>query len=633
MSFSPRECLNGVYAPEFKRPGKEPFRRLPDSPDAPEYREVIEAVENGDNAAVSMADFATWCENDFWFANRFLFTFGDFICDDVHNKHYGKRWAEHPWVFDRCRDIQFDPLDVPRLRLWPRYSFKSLLVTQNHTIWDCIRNHDERGCRITTLIITFRLDEVGEGFLYAISKEIETNKKLYGHWPNLFYPDPKAPRVGSPEWTKTSIRLKQIPGVREPTVMACGLDATPVSVHFDRFKCDDLVVKRTTNSALVMMSTYKSIRELAPLGKDMTVKFYVGTHWRVGDPYETMLKDRMVALDLKDCYGPEHLPPKERTVPTLRSTEALNTLKVDMGPYNFAAQMRNQPTAESEQRFQSEWIVNYFSDPYKERLNGNVYVLIDPAGCRTDKSDYYTILIVKMGADGLVYVLDLYRDRFQVDEFMMLLFHLAGDSRAVDERKDGWAKWGPGDWRVPGGFPLKFYEESHGADRDIAHIKREMENRSFRFQLYPMPPDTLKKEERIRGWQTDISSGGKWRFPLRVGHSPKGDHRDTWQVFMEEEYRWWTPEGGVSHDDGLDILAMVSRKRSNPNSAPKMGDLLLFPVSESSGSAAGAILAQLHGHDTGPSSLSSGSNTPLISSPHDHSYSPYPMRRRSAWAS
>lgn len=541
-------------------PGEEynpPFK-LPESPDAKEYQEVLRAIEVGD-VDESAADFRVWCCADFWFFCRYCLTFGDFICDDPYNKWYGKRWADHPWVFDRCRELQLDPTDPPVFRKWARFHLKTSLITVNHTLWDSVLHSDDTGCYVNTLLLTYKVDSTGENFIFGIKSEAEGNEKLKSHFPGVFYGDPRGQKDGSPLWTSTAIRFKQPPGMRDPSVLVAGLINMPTSGHYSRIKIDDAVTQETITNQDQIDKTFSAMRHTSPLGASRTIRFYTGTNWRVGDPWELGLRAGLYVESHQDCLGPMSEPDaKKRKEPVLMSQHWINEKRRELAPYDFACQLRGTPVAESEQNFKAEWWQTYYSDPYADRKNGNVYIIIDPSRSKKASSDFYAISVLRYGHDRKKYVLDMYRDRYDVDEFMDLLFYLVGDPN-VTRRPN----WGHGGWG-----PKAVFEEINGADRDVMHIKREMETRSFRFRIDELPHDRMPKEDRIRALQAEMAAK-MWFLPPRVGHGPKGDHRDTVDVFKTDEYQLWTPEGGAMHDDMLDCLAHTAR--------PKMKNLLIFP--------------------------------------------------------
>lgn len=581
-----------------------PSYRLPDRPDAPEYREILAEIENGDVEESAVA-FRTLCENDFWAFSRYCYSLGEYLCDDPRDKWYGKPWLDHPWLFDRCRAIQLDPCNKPILRLWPRFSCKSALVTQSHTLWDNILHSDEEGSKVNTLILTFKTEDIGEAFVTQIKRECEKNPKLAYHWPHVYYTDPANRRDGSSEWTTTSLRFKQKGNPKEPSVLVAGITQMPTSGHYQRLKFDDIVVREAAESTAVMDSIWGALQDTGPLCHDNTISFYVGTRWAADDCYSRGAKAGMFVIDHQDCYGPPELPAKVRTVPTLRSQGWLTDLHIKLGPYKFAAQMRNDPTAAAEMKIDYGAFRWYDTDPYKERENGNIYILIDPARSTKKSADYTTILVVKYGADNNKYVLDMYRDRLTLEEFQALLFHLAGDSRAAMRYREGWATWGRGDWRPTNGSKLLVFEEVKGADRDVEHQRMAMDQWSYRFDMFAMPSDAMKKEDRILSWTQELTAG-KWFFPRnhngrpRVGHSPRGSVKDTLEVWIEEEVLQWTATSKIAHDDGLDLFGMISRQRTPEELAkkgtnPLLGNLLKFPVVDAAATGAAAtILSALH---------------------------------------
>lgn len=587
-----------------------PSFNLPDRPDSPVYQEVLREIQEGD-IETSAADFRFWCEASFWFFCRYCTSLSEYICTDEGSDWYGKPWLDHQWLYDRCMAIQFDPPQPPILRLWPRFFLKSALVTQMHTLWRNATDSVEAflpsgaldftkcGSRVNTLILTFKVDGTGEDFVKQMKRECESNPKLAYHWPHVFYANPKSE---SPEWTQTSLRFRQAGNPKEPSVLVSGVLQMPTSGHYQDIKRDDIVVRETVTNPEMTKQIFSAMQDVGPLGHDNTRDYYVGTRWAVDDAYELGRRAGMFEIDHQDCYGPLELPAKQRTVPVMRSAAWLDQQKIKMGPYKFAAQFRNDPMAASEMRIDTSMFRWYTKSPWEERGNGNIYIIIDPARSTKKSADFTTILVVKYGADGYKYLLDMYRDRMALDEFQALVFHLCGDETAVMRRKPEWAIWGRGNWRPTNGSRLMVYEEAKGADRDVEHFRIAMSTWSFRFDIAAIPHDELPKEDRILSWVQELGSG-IWFFPQGgspsgpyVGHSPKGETRDTLAMFMEEEVARWTASGEIEHDDGLDAFGMI-RKR-NPEAGekkPKLGDLLRFPDSGGATAAAVAILGGMHG--------------------------------------
>jgi hypothetical protein len=124
---------------------------LPDSPDSPVYRELIEDINSTADEAEARKKFRLVCEADFWFYLRYASTFGSFTINDRSHPMYGKLWADHPWVFGRCRDIQraWDQRETGVFWNWSRYHFKTSLITGHHTCWDLIRDPADKFLLLT----------------------------------------------------------------------------------------------------------------------------------------------------------------------------------------------------------------------------------------------------------------------------------------------------------------------------------------------------------------------------------------------------------------------------------------------------------------------------------------------------
>lgn len=579
-----------------------PSYRLPDRPDAPEYREMLAEIENGDVEESAVA-FRTLCENDFWAFCRFGTSLAGYLCDDDRDDWYGRPWLDHPWLFERCRRLQLDPPKPSKLRLWPRFHLKTALLTINFTLWDNILHSDEEGSSVNTLILTWKVSGTGTNFVEKIKRECEENEKLSYHWPHVFYKDPGSSKDGSSLWTKTALRFRQKGNPQEPSVMVAGLFEMPTSGHYQRIVFDDVVTHEAVTTPEMTSETFDWMRKTGPLRHDNTLFRWAGTRYKADDPYLRAEKAGLIVVDHQDCFGPLDAPPSSRRVGRLRSTPWLDELAIDMGPYEFAAQMRNDPTAASEMKIDTSMFRWYDGDPYLERANGNIYILIDPARSTKASADYTTVAVVKYGADNYKYLLDFYRDRLTLEEFQALIFHLAGDSTAALARHSEWASWGRGDWKPTNGSRLHVYEEVKGADRDIEHFRMAMTHRSFRFDIAAMPSDAMKKEDRILSFTQELAAG-TWFFPRRngrpwVGHSPKGSVKDTLELWIEEEVMVWTPTSNIAHDDGLDLFGMISRKRKSEEIAegksPLLGNLLKFPATDAAATgAAAAILSALH---------------------------------------
>lgn len=483
------------------------------------YRELITAIE------VAELDegrelFREACTNDFWFFCRYCLTLGRLLCKDPGSPHFGKPWLDHPWVYARCREIQASP--DGHLDLWPRFHLKTALITQSLTLWDLI---DDPELKIG--LFTYKLDTVGEGFMSLLKRELEVNEKLHDHFPYVFFRDPQRE---SPEWTATSLVVRREGNPKEPSIMAIGIIGNlPTSFHFDIHVYDDMVIEKAVSTPEMIASTTQAFRNCGGLGEDWTVTRGVGTHWRANDSWQQLYEAGVFVLRYHDLYL------EDGETPVMRSQAWVDDWHRRMGSYNYWAQMRNKPQAGSGQTFHVHWLEYYDSKPDDLVPTLNVYLLLDSARMKKKANDYSCAAVVGVGA-GIpaphFFVLDMVRDRIGLVETTDLLFELV-------ER-----------WR-----PLCTFCEHFGVQRDIEHYRYVMQERGFRFRIRDMK-EQIPKEERIRRLQP-VAEAGRLHLPRELWRTSEGRSVDMVKLFVANEYRDWSPEGGAKHDDMLDTLAWL----------------------------------------------------------------------------
>lgn len=511
---------------------------LPDRADHPFYTELIEHIRNSP-VEVAALDFRHWCQTDFWFWCRFCMSSGEMLCRDPHNRHFMRPWLDHPWLFERCRDLQENPNG--RFFKWARNSFKSTLITTNLTLWDYIQDLP-RTANLRTLILTYKLDVAGEAMLSGIKKECEQNKKLHFHWPEVFWADPQK---DSQLWTKQALLFRRTDdnSSREPSIRVAGLDNQPTSYHCDLIVMDDAVTREAVTSEDQIRKVFENMRTATFLGEPgVTKRRYIGTNWAIDDPWTRAERDGFFLTDNHPCFD-------ANGEPVLQSMEALREWERMSGPYAFSCQMMGNPISSNQRIFLMDWFQDYGNDPEYEAKGKNVYIFADLA-LGGAESDFSVLAAIGLGADGHKYLLDLRRDRWSIHEFDDNLLEMA--------RK----------WR-----PIRAYIEQFAMMTDVERIREKMRERRWRGLIVePLPRETADgspgslssttkgyKSLMIQRLQDDMSRL-TWWFPRAVGYRGKKEPRDTIQVLLEEEYRHWSPGTKIAHDDMLNTLAMVLNK-------------------------------------------------------------------------
>jgi hypothetical protein len=77
---------------------------------------------------------------------------------------------EHPWLFERCREVQAEPND--HLDLWAREHYKSTIITFGLTIQELLKNPE------LTIGIFSHTRPIAKAFLRQIKRELEGNDLL-----------------------------------------------------------------------------------------------------------------------------------------------------------------------------------------------------------------------------------------------------------------------------------------------------------------------------------------------------------------------------------------------------------------------------------------------------------------------
>ncbi len=506
---------------------------LPAGPADPLYQDLLQDLDRLPPEEAAPL-FRAVCEDDFWFFVRHATTFGQLQIRDPGHPRLGGLWADDPFVFWLCREIQASLAERRDDVFWnlPRFYFKTELVTKNGSIWSVLKDPS-----LTVALITYKVDKTGEAMFDGIRAELKGNRRLIAHWPDVLA-DPLRGE-SYPKDDNRKLTVKRPLGPKEPTFSVHALNNLPNSGHFRRIVVDDASVQESVSNPQMIEDTYRNMQRVAMLGHDDTLTHWVGTIWDQHDAHMKALKTGLFQHRI-------HVPAfAEDGSPVLRSRGFLGEWRRKMGEYEFAAQMLGKPVAKGEQHFRLEWLTDhaYRKPPREEARGGNLYLFIDPAGGEV-ASDFTTLLVLKAGEDRVRYALDLWRERVDLVGFLDLVFE-------VHRR-----------WSREGRIRLTWLEE-FGAEGRLESLVREMDERSYRFPVRKLPfprsrgkQGKRSKEGRIALLQPVIQRGDL-RFPeAGFGHGGKSDPRDTFRQLVEDEYELWTPvPGSTLYDDMLDVLA------------------------------------------------------------------------------
>lgn len=433
--------------------------------------------------------------------------------------------AEHPWIFDRCREIQADPNE--RLDLWSREHYKSAVITFAKSIQDILASHGEGALveREVCVGIFSHTRGIAKRFLRQIKFEFESNVKLKEWFPDILYDNPHRQ---SPKWSEDDgIVVKRKSNPAEATIEAWGVvDGQPIGKHFPLLVYDDVVVPESVTTPDMIQKTGDMLKLSYALGADGGHRRFIGTRYHANDAYKEVI-DTGTAKPRIHLLTSDGTPDGE---PVLRSRDWVSKKRRDMGPYIFACQMLQNPQADETQGFKADWL-RYHDGIKREGLNA--YLLVDPAGAKNKRSDYTAAWAVGLAPDGNVYVLEMVRDRLSLTQRAALLMRM--------HRR----------WKPVRSHGVRY--EKYGKDADIEHIQSVQELENYRFDITEVGGQTAKND-RIKRLIPYFEQG---RIFLPRSHyytDYQGKTSDLVQDFIEQEFK---PFPVPVHDDMLDALARL----------------------------------------------------------------------------
>lgn len=431
---------------------------------------------------------------------------------------------EHPWLFDRCREIQASPNGY--VDLWAREHYKSTVITYGKTIQDILASHGDdplpewKGIEPTFGIFSCTRP-IAKGFLRQIKREFEQNGTLLELFPDILWQNPNR---DAPKWSEDDgLILRRKSNPKESTVEAWGLvDGQPTSKHFTVRVYDDVVTLDSVRSPEMIKKTTEAWELSLNLGATGGFERYIGTRYHMHDSYHEIIKREGAIPRLK----PGTDDGTEDGNPVYWDEETLRTKRKRMGPYTFACQILQNPVAGQNQTFKPDWFKTY-----EEVQDGGMKKLLicDPANEKRKHSDFTALFVVGIGEDENYYILDMVRDKLNLKERWELLVKMHRKHR-----------------------PEVYYEQ-YGMQADIAYFEEKMSQETYRFTIHPVA-GSMAKADRIRRLIPLFEESRIWFPEHLMKYDYEGNEIDLVQAFREEEYELF-PVG--AHDDMLDALARI----------------------------------------------------------------------------
>ena len=470
--------------------------QLPKSKD--EYPALIEKLRNysPEEQRVIMAEMG---KADLFFFNIYILNRKDMNTD---------------WHFDRHREVQAHPDGM--LDLWFRGSGKTSIITHGMTIWNIMQN-PERTFGICSWSRKAAIDIVK-----AIKTELESNELLKSLYPDVLYDNPETESV---RWTEEKgLVVKRQSTRRESTVEGTGLDTQATGRHWDYIIYDDIVSVNNVTSNEVIKNTTDALITSFNLVSANGKKRFIGTRYHAVDTYDYLIKNKIVTprvypatLDGTSMGEP---------VPIL-TREKLEEKRHEMTPFIFSAQMLLNPVADDERRFNPQ-LFQYYAKGSLDTLAKNVYITVDAATSKKKNSDYTAMAVLAVDSLENVYLLDLVKDKLNLEERKKKLFELVRRYR-----------------------PLAVGYERYALMADTDYIRQAQERENIRFPITELG-GKLSKIERVDNF-VPVFSNRKFYIPERIDYKDsEGNSHDLIDELKYEMINF--PRG---HDDCIDAISRI----------------------------------------------------------------------------
>lgn len=425
--------------------------------------------------------------------------------------------AWHPWLFERCREVEKSP--DGHLDLWARYHYKSTICTFAGCLQEIIRNPE------ITIAIISGTNKVAQPFLIQIQDEMERNDDLKRIHSDVFWDEP---RKEAPQWSRDKgLKVKRMGNPKEATIEAFGLiDGMRTGKHYGLLVYDDLVDETMINNPEIITKVTVAWELSDNLGQlSGTRKWHQGTRYSFADTYGVLIERKA----LKERRYPATEDGTLKGKPIMLSPERWAEIK-NAQRSTVNAQMLLNPIAGNESTFSTLSFRHY--DTIPSILN--VYIMVDPSKGKTKRSDRTAIAVIGIDVGGNKYLLDGYCHRMKLSRRWAL----------VKQLKKKWEDH-PGVQLVRVGY------EQYGMQSDLEVIEENMEREGNHFEIEELntPREGQhSKKDRIERLEPDFNRG-VFYLPAVAYHPEFGGglgNQALWDVWTEADEKRMTDAGAAN---------------------------------------------------------------------------------------
>lgn len=462
--------------------------------------------------------------------------------------------AHHPWLYDRCREVEDNP--DGHLDLWSREHYKSTIITFAGAIQEIMVNPE------ITIGLFSHTKDAAQVFLGQIMQEFELNELLIECYSDVIW---KNPRSEAKVWAvNKGLVLIRKSNPKEATIEAHGLlSGMPTGRHFQLMIYDDLITELHVSNADIVRKVTEAWELSDNLGAGDVRKWHIGTRYHFGDTYGLILEREALIPRIYPATHDGTMYGRLVFMGRKRWEEKVKTQRATL-----AAQMLQNPTAGRETTFQPSWFQRYDVRP----AIVNVYIMVDPSGGESKGSDRTAFAVVAVDTAGNKYLVDGLRHRMPLSDRWRHLVRL---------RK----KW----LSTPGVRNVFVGYEKYGMQADIEYFNEKMRQSDDHFEIKELNwprSGGHSKRDRVGRLEPDVRNG-RFRLPNIIFVPSLGDCY--WHIDVEKSKKVTIPvkgptkmqrtmtAAGQGHRNARAIRALDQEEKSYDVTSALIEEMLFFP--------------------------------------------------------